>query len=237
MHLLHVLSLIELHKVCTVPPLKRVKIPLNDTPFLQCVNCTTQLGVFGKPAEGVFYLIHMKHYCSRYGSKWWFLVRWIVALVLSDTPLLSWRCRGRDTIGCHTSSTATVLWNVFLYPPIDFFFFFLPHHPTPPLSCQFLVYLPKRDLKTFIFWFPAYNFILGLCVPIPFSNMCSLTCLVPLEMPLAVVALPDLISWSLFISLPDSPPHLAYFFCVLASVPLNIDNHNCTWVFQISSYK
>lgn len=38
-------SLAKLHDVCTGPPLKPVKIPLDAIPSLQSVDCTTQLGV------------------------------------------------------------------------------------------------------------------------------------------------------------------------------------------------
>ncbi|KAK4831319.1 hypothetical protein QYF61_016808 [Mycteria americana] len=46
------LGLVELPEVCTGPPLKPVKVPLDGIPSLQCVDCTTQLGVIGKLAEG-----------------------------------------------------------------------------------------------------------------------------------------------------------------------------------------
>ncbi|KAK4819146.1 hypothetical protein QYF61_025826 [Mycteria americana] len=46
------LGLVELHEVRTGPPLKPVKVPLDGIPSLQHVNCTTQLGVIGKLAEG-----------------------------------------------------------------------------------------------------------------------------------------------------------------------------------------
>ncbi|NWX21281.1 ARMC4 protein, partial [Aegotheles bennettii] len=46
------LGLVELHVVCMGPPLKPVKVPLDDIPSLQCVDCTTQLGVVGKLAKG-----------------------------------------------------------------------------------------------------------------------------------------------------------------------------------------
>ena len=42
------LHLVELHEVCTGPPLKPAQVPLDDIPSLECVNCTTQLGVIGK---------------------------------------------------------------------------------------------------------------------------------------------------------------------------------------------
>jgi len=35
------------------PPFKPVQVPLDDIPSLQCVDCTTQLGVVGRLAEGV----------------------------------------------------------------------------------------------------------------------------------------------------------------------------------------
>ncbi|KAK4827202.1 hypothetical protein QYF61_015230 [Mycteria americana] len=45
-------SLVELHEVRTGPTLKPVKIPLDGIPSLQHVDCTTQLGVVSKLAEG-----------------------------------------------------------------------------------------------------------------------------------------------------------------------------------------
>ncbi|KAK4825708.1 hypothetical protein QYF61_002067 [Mycteria americana] len=45
------LGLVELHEVCTGPPLKPVKVSLDSIPSLQCVDHTTQLGVVGKLAE------------------------------------------------------------------------------------------------------------------------------------------------------------------------------------------
>ncbi|KAK4830184.1 hypothetical protein QYF61_008975 [Mycteria americana] len=45
------LGLVELHEVCTGPPLKPVKVPLDGIPSLQRVDHTTQLGVVGKLAE------------------------------------------------------------------------------------------------------------------------------------------------------------------------------------------
>ncbi|TRZ19249.1 hypothetical protein HGM15179_007850 [Zosterops borbonicus] len=50
------LGLVEFHKVCTVPPVKPVKVPLDDIPSLQCVNGITQPGVTHKLAEGVLNL-------------------------------------------------------------------------------------------------------------------------------------------------------------------------------------
>jgi len=44
------LGLVELHEVCTGPPLK--SIPLDGIPAFQHVNLTMQLGVIGKLAEG-----------------------------------------------------------------------------------------------------------------------------------------------------------------------------------------
>ncbi|KAK4821027.1 hypothetical protein QYF61_012113 [Mycteria americana] len=46
------LGLAELHEFLMGPPLKPVKVPLDGIPSLQCVDCTTQLGVIGKLAEG-----------------------------------------------------------------------------------------------------------------------------------------------------------------------------------------
>jgi len=44
---------VELLELCTGPSLKPVKVALDGIPSLQCVDCTTQLGVVGKFAEGV----------------------------------------------------------------------------------------------------------------------------------------------------------------------------------------
>ena len=46
------LGLVELHEVHTGPPLQPVQVALDGIPSLQRVNCTTQLGVIGKLAEG-----------------------------------------------------------------------------------------------------------------------------------------------------------------------------------------
>ncbi|KAK4813670.1 hypothetical protein QYF61_017637, partial [Mycteria americana] len=46
------LDLVELHEIRTDPPLKPVKVPLDGIPSLQRVDCTIQLGVVGKLAEG-----------------------------------------------------------------------------------------------------------------------------------------------------------------------------------------
>jgi len=46
------LGLVELHEVCTGPPIKPVGVPLDDVPSLQRVDRTTQLGVVGKLDEG-----------------------------------------------------------------------------------------------------------------------------------------------------------------------------------------
>ncbi|KAJ7399076.1 hypothetical protein BTVI_118605 [Pitangus sulphuratus] len=43
---------VELHEVCIGPPLKPVKVSLDGIPSLEYVNCTTQLGVISKLAEG-----------------------------------------------------------------------------------------------------------------------------------------------------------------------------------------
>lgn len=42
------MAFVEPYEVRTGPPLKPVKVPLNDIPALQCVVRTTQLGVIGK---------------------------------------------------------------------------------------------------------------------------------------------------------------------------------------------
>ncbi|KAK4810518.1 hypothetical protein QYF61_004481 [Mycteria americana] len=47
------LGLVQLHEVHMGPSLKPVKVPLDGIPSLQRVDCTTQLGVVGKLAEGV----------------------------------------------------------------------------------------------------------------------------------------------------------------------------------------
>ena len=46
------LSLAELHGVGMGPPLKLVHIPLDSIPSLWCVNCSTQLNIICKLAEG-----------------------------------------------------------------------------------------------------------------------------------------------------------------------------------------
>ncbi|PKU41506.1 hypothetical protein llap_8184 [Limosa lapponica baueri] len=46
------LGLVELHAVCTGPPLKPVQVPLDVIPSLQRVNRATQLGVISKLTEG-----------------------------------------------------------------------------------------------------------------------------------------------------------------------------------------
>lgn len=48
-----VLVLLELHEFLTDPPLKSVQVPLDGIISLQCVDCTTQLGVFSKFDECV----------------------------------------------------------------------------------------------------------------------------------------------------------------------------------------
>jgi len=50
------LGLVELLEVCMGPLLKSVKIPLDGISSLQCVSCTTQLGVIGRLAEGALNL-------------------------------------------------------------------------------------------------------------------------------------------------------------------------------------
>jgi len=46
------LGLVEPHQVCTGSPLKPIKVPLDGIPSLQHIDCTTQLAVIGKLAEG-----------------------------------------------------------------------------------------------------------------------------------------------------------------------------------------
>jgi len=46
------LGLVELYEVLTGPSLKPFKVPLDGIPSFQHVDRTTQLGVFGKHAEG-----------------------------------------------------------------------------------------------------------------------------------------------------------------------------------------
>jgi len=46
------LGLAELHEVHTGPPLKPVQAPVDGIPSLQCVDCTSQLGVIGKLTAG-----------------------------------------------------------------------------------------------------------------------------------------------------------------------------------------
>jgi len=46
------LGLVELHEVGMGLPLKPAYVPLDSIPSLQCVNCTTQLDVICKLAEG-----------------------------------------------------------------------------------------------------------------------------------------------------------------------------------------
>ncbi|KAK4810873.1 hypothetical protein QYF61_013281 [Mycteria americana] len=46
------LGLVELHEVHMGPLLKPVQVPLDGIPSLQRINCTTQLGVISKLAEG-----------------------------------------------------------------------------------------------------------------------------------------------------------------------------------------
>ena len=46
------LGLVELQEVHMGPPIKPVKVPLDGMPSLKRVNCTTELGVICKLAEG-----------------------------------------------------------------------------------------------------------------------------------------------------------------------------------------
>jgi len=67
------LGLVELHVVHTGPLLELVQVPLDGIPSFWLVNCTTQLGVICKPAEGALdlavYVIdeNIKQYSSQYG--------------------------------------------------------------------------------------------------------------------------------------------------------------------------
>lgn len=147
-----------------------------------------------------------------------------------DNPQLSWCCRGGDTVGCHVSSAATVLQNVF-HNHIHLLILKKTKtltHLVPGVSA-------KREIRNFVFWFPAYNFILGLCVLVLSSNICSLTFLVHLEMPLtshfslyfarSAKSIPlNLSSWFSFS--PD-----LFLLCTgscFTSVLLNINDCNCT---------
>ncbi|PKU30953.1 rna-directed dna polymerase from mobile element jockey-like [Limosa lapponica baueri] len=70
------LGLVELHEVCTSPPLEPVQVPLDGIPSLQCVNRTTQIGVFDKLAEGALYpTVHVSNkdveqHWSQYRPLW-----------------------------------------------------------------------------------------------------------------------------------------------------------------------
>ena len=48
----HALGLAEPHEVHVGPPLKPVKVPLDGIPSLWHINCTAQLGVVCRLAEG-----------------------------------------------------------------------------------------------------------------------------------------------------------------------------------------
>ena len=53
---------VELHEVGRGSPLKLVQVPLNSIPSLYCVNCTTQLCVVCKLAEGALHpTIHVTY--------------------------------------------------------------------------------------------------------------------------------------------------------------------------------
>ncbi|KAK4810951.1 hypothetical protein QYF61_013359 [Mycteria americana] len=52
------LGLVELHEGHMGPLLKPVQVPLDGIPSLQQINCTTQLGVIHKLAEGVLNLLY-----------------------------------------------------------------------------------------------------------------------------------------------------------------------------------
>uniref|UniRef100_A0A8B9FQJ3 Inositol hexakisphosphate and diphosphoinositol-pentakisphosphate kinase n=1 Tax=Amazona collaria TaxID=241587 RepID=A0A8B9FQJ3_9PSIT len=54
--------MVKLHQVGISPPHKRVKVPLDGIPSLQCINRTTQLGLIGKLAEGALNpTVHVTH--------------------------------------------------------------------------------------------------------------------------------------------------------------------------------
>ncbi|KAK4811900.1 LOW QUALITY PROTEIN: hypothetical protein QYF61_014933 [Mycteria americana] len=67
------LALFEPHEVHTGPLLQLVQVPLDDIPSFWCVNCTTQLGVICKLAEGALDLAvnvideNMEQHWSQYG--------------------------------------------------------------------------------------------------------------------------------------------------------------------------
>ncbi|KAK4827038.1 hypothetical protein QYF61_013222 [Mycteria americana] len=68
------LGLVEPHEVHMGPLLEFAQVPLDGIPSLRCVNCTTQLGVVHKLAEGALdptvYVIDedIKQYWSQYRS-------------------------------------------------------------------------------------------------------------------------------------------------------------------------
>ncbi|KAK4821092.1 hypothetical protein QYF61_013420 [Mycteria americana] len=60
------LGLVELHEVCTGPPLKPVKVSLDGILSLQCVNHSTQLGIISKLAEDG----HVATQMARWPLRW-----------------------------------------------------------------------------------------------------------------------------------------------------------------------
>lgn len=47
-------GLVELHEIHTGPSLKHIKVPVDGSPALQCVDCPIQLSVTSKHGEGAF---------------------------------------------------------------------------------------------------------------------------------------------------------------------------------------
>lgn len=66
------LGLVEPHEVRTDPPLTPAQVPLDYIPSLQCVHCTTLLGVIGKLAEGALVLVTDKD-VKQHRSQYWLL--------------------------------------------------------------------------------------------------------------------------------------------------------------------
>ncbi|KAJ7408522.1 hypothetical protein BTVI_59363 [Pitangus sulphuratus] len=60
---------LEFHEVCTGPPLNPLKVPLDGISSFQCVDCTTQLDVTDKLAEGAFHLT--VHVTDKDGIRSW----------------------------------------------------------------------------------------------------------------------------------------------------------------------
>ena len=161
--------------------------------------------------------MHVKHYCSAYRSEWWLLVRGTKHCCKGHLQL-SWCCRGGDTVGSHMSSTATTLQNVF-HNCIYLLIFLKKTKQNPKLLVPGIS--AKREIwKSLSFDFQRITlymaFVSQFCLhtyahqPAWYLWRCHLYLI-------SVFALPDLISWSLLVS----PPHLTYFFCVLALVSLH----------------